>query len=459
MYDLVIAGGTLLSAEWGRHRGDVGIVDDHIAAIAQPESLTGETVIDASGQIVMPGVIDPHVHHGLFRPLDDDVDSESRSGLVGGVTTVGNIYRRGEPYRDFLEASIDTANANYRHDYFMTLGILSDTHLDELAWLVDDLGVTSFKWYGNYKLEAKDRFGVERNLLDDIPDRLIEYLSQRSKHTTVAYHAENAEITGRLTEEIRSAGGADYQAIVDRFPDYAEAQAAVAGTNLAYQHGYDDRFYLVHVSAAKTASDIADLHELGYEVTAETCPHYLVLTSEECDQRMRINPPIRSEADQAALWKHLQAGTIDCVGTDHIATSRADKLGDDIWDGDWGSPSSATLLPLLVSEGVNRGRLSLRRLAAVTTANPAKAYGLYPRKGSLRIGSDADLVILDLGETKTVTPELLQSAADFTMYDGWEVTGWPTHTIVRGSVAYEDGTVVAEPGLGDRISRPMAGAE
>lgn len=454
-HDLVVANGTVVSPEHGRFEADVAADGDRISAIADPGTLAGDTVVDASGKYVLPGVIDPHVHHGLFRPLDEEADTESRSGLVGGVTTTGNIFRRGKPYTEILDGYAADAEANYRHDYFFTLGLLYDEHVAEIPEIIDEHGVTSFKWYGNYKLQAAERFDLERNLLDDVADRFIQRLAAEDASTTLAYHAENAEITERLTRELQAAGRGDYEAIVEKFPGYAEAQAAVAGTNLASQHGYDDDFYVVHVSSRHTAADLAELQSMGYGVTAETCTHYLTLTSEECDQRMRINPPVRSQADQDALWRHLREGTIDCVGTDHIANRRAEKVGEDIWDGLWGSPSSATLLPLVLSEGVHEDRLSLERAAAVTSTNSAKAYDLYPQKGTIRVGSDADLVVVDLEETKTVTSDLLQSYADYAMYDGWEVTGWPTHTVVRGSVAFENGDVRADPGYGTHVDRPV----
>jgi len=455
-HDLVVANGTVVSPEQGRFRADVAADDGRISHLASPGTLGGETVVDASGKYVLPGVVDPHVHHGLFRPLAAEADTESRSGLVGGVTTTGNIFRRGEPYSEIMDGYMTTAESNYRHDYFFTLGLLYDEHVAEIPDIVSDLGITSFKWYGNYKLQAADRFGLERNLLDDVADRFVQRLAGLEAPTTLAYHAENAEITERRTRELKEAGADGYDAIVEKFPGYAEAQAAVAGANLARQHGYDDEFYVVHVSSRKTAADLAALQSLGYGVTAETCTHYLTLTAEECDQRMRINPPVRSQADQNALWTHLREGTIDCVGTDHIANTREEKLGEDIWDGLWGSPSSATLLPLVLSEGVNEGRISLERAAAVTSTNNAKAYDLYPKKGAVRVGSDADLVVVDLEETKTVTSELLQSGADYTMYDGREVTGWPTQTVVRGRLAYDRGDVLAPPGYGCHVDRPMS---
>ncbi|PSP84843.1 amidohydrolase [Halobacteriales archaeon QS_1_68_17] len=456
-HDLVIAGGTVVSPQQGRFEADVAADDGRISRIASPGTLDGETVVDATDRYVFPGVIDPHVHHGLFRPLDAEADTESRSGLVGGVTTTGNIFRRGEPYTEIMDGYAATAEANYRHDYFFTLGLLYDEHVAEIPEIIADHGVTSFKWYGNYKLQAAERFDLDRNLLDDVADRFVQRLAGQETPTTLAYHAENAEITERLTAELQAAGADGYEAIVEKFPGYAEAQAAVAGANLARQHGYDDDFYVVHVSSRRTAADLAELQSLGYGVTAETCTHYLALTAEECDQRMRINPPVRSQADQDALWRHLREGTIDCVGTDHIANTRDEKLGEDIWDGLWGSPSSATMLPLVLSEGVREGRLSLERAAAVTSTNAAKAYDLYPKKGAIRVGSDADLVVVDPDETKPVTPDLLRSAADYAMYEGREVTGWPTHTVVRGRLAFDRGDVLADPGDGTHVDRPVAG--
>jgi len=458
-HDLVVANGTVVSPEQGRFEADVAADDGRISRIAAPGTLAGagETVVDATDRHVLPGVVDPHVHHGLFRPLAEEADTESRSGLVGGVTTTGNIFRRGEPYTEIMDDHVAAAEANYRHDYFFTLGLLYDRHVAEIPEVVERYGITSFKWYGNYKLQAAERFDLERNLLDDVADRFLRRLAAQDAPTTLAYHAENAEITERLTRELQAAGADGYEAIVEKFPGYAEAQAAVAGANLARQHGYDDDFYVVHVSSRRTAEDLADLQSLGYGVTAETCTHYLALTSEECDQRMRINPPVRSAADRDALWRHLRVGTIDCVGTDHIANRREEKVGEDIWDGLWGSPSSATLLPLVLSEGVHEDRISLERAAAVTSTNNAKAYDLYPRKGTIRVGSDADLVVVDLAETRTVTPELLRSHADYTMYDGRTVTGWPTQTVVRGALAYDSGEVLAAPGDGTHVDRPVAG--
>lgn len=455
MHDLVVANGTVVSPDQGVFEADVAATDGVVAAVADPGTLDGERIVDASGKHVFPGVVDPHVHHGLFRPLDEDAASESRTGLVGGVTTTGNIFRRGDAYGDIMDEFFAKAEANYRHDYFFTLGLLSHAHAAEVPDIVEDLGITSFKWYMNYKLDVAEMFDLEQNLLDDVSDHFVRELADLDAPTTLAYHSENSEITNHLTDQLREADATGYDPIVERFPGYAEAQSMVSGANLARQHDYDDDFYVVHVSAKETANELADLRDLGYGVTGETCTHYLCLTREECDDRHKINPPIRSEEHQDVLWERLADGTLSVVGTDHISNEHANKVGEDIWDSMWGSPSSGTMLPLVLSEGYHEDRLSLRRVAAVTSANAAKAYDLYPKKGAIRVGSDADLAVVDLDETKTVTPGLLQSAADYTMYTGRDVTGWPTHTIVRGEVAYAHGDVVADPGRGTHVDRPI----
>lgn len=455
MHDLVVTNGTIVSPSRGVFAGDLGVDDGVITAIAAPGTLSGAETVDATDKHVFPGIVDPHVHHGLFRPLDDDARTESRSGLVGGVTTTGNIFRRGAPYCDIMDEFFLKAEENYYHDYFFTLGLLSHEHADQVPAIVDNLGITSFKWYMNYKLDVAEMFDLKRNLLDDVADHFITELADLDVPTTLAYHSENSEITAHLTEQLQTTDATGYDPIVERFPGYAEAQSMVSGANLARQHDYDDDFYVVHVSAAETANELAALQELGYGVTGETCTHYLCLTREECDDRHKINPPIRSQEDQDILWERLADGTLNVVGTDHISNLRKNKIGEDIWDSMWGSPSSATMLPLILSEGVHQDRLSLRRAAEVTSANAAKAYDIYPKKGAICVGSDADLTVVDLEKTETVTPDRLQSAADYTMYTGREVTGWPTHTIVRGQVMYKHGDIVGEPGHGTHINRPI----
>lgn len=461
-HDLVVTNGTLVT-ENGLLEADVAADDGTIAAIGRHGSLEGEAVVDAKGNHVLPGAIDPHTHHGIYNSLASDADTESRSDLVGGVTTIGNFFRRPDAYVEIMDDYFEAAEANYRHDYFFSLGLLSFEHVEEIPTIIDEYGITTFKWYMNYKYAASEKFGVDCEMRDDFGSAFIEALADQDVPTTLGYHSENVEITNALaggnpyveTEADGDAEDEGYEVLVEEFPDYAEAQSLVAGASLARQHDYDDSFYAVHVSAGRTADELATLQEAGYEVTGETCTHYLALTTEECDDRMKVNPPVRSAADQETLWKRVADGTISCIGTDHCANTTDEKLGDTIRESKLGFPSSATMLPLILSEGVNDGRISLERAAAVTSTNTAKAWNLYPKKGTIRVGSDADLVVVDLDETKTVTPDLLRSVADYSIYEGRDVTGWPTHTIVGGDVAYADGEVLAEPGSGTHVDRPV----
>lgn len=454
-HDLVISNGTVVTPELGSLEADVGVDGDRIAAIANPGSLEGDREIDAAGKHVLPGAIDPHVHYGLYRDFAADHETETRSNLVGGVTTVGNIFRRGRPYLEVMDEYFEASERNSYHDYFYTLGVLSDTHVEEIPVIIDELGITTFKWYMLYKLVAAEKFDLDRNLTEDVGDRMIQQLAARDVPTTLGYHAENVEITSDLEERARAAGAAGVEGYARRFPGYAEAQSMVAGAALAKQHGYDDRFYAVHISSGRTADELAALRRAGYRLWGETCPHYLTFTAEECDDRMKVTPPIRSAADRETLWQRVADGTIACIGTDHVANTLDEKVGDTIWETLLAFPSTPLLLPLTISEGVHGGRISLERAVAVTSTNAAKAWTLYPKKGTVRTGSDADLVVVDLEETKTVTPELLRGAADYSPYEGHEVTGWPTHTVVRGRVAYADGEVVGERGHGTHVDRPV----
>ena len=454
-YDLVIRNGRVVTPEQGVVRGDVGVTGETIGAVAGPKTLSGEETIDATGRYVLPGAIDPHTHYGLYQDYAKDHETETRSDLVGGVTTIGNIFRRGDPYTEIMDDYLAISEANSYHDYFYTLGLLSPTHVEEIPEVIEAFGITTFKWYVMYKYVAREKFGLDRDLLDDVGDRMIRTLAAQDVPTTLGYHSENPEITAGLEAEARASGETGFEAYAARFPGYAEAQSMVAGANLASHHGYDDSFYAVHISSRRTADDLAMLQEAGYGSMGETCPQYLTLTAEECDARMKVTPPMRSAEDRARLWARVADGTIDHIGTDHVCNQLSEKLGDDIWDTLLAFPGSSTMLPLMLSEGYHEGRISLERVVEVTSTNNAKAWNLYPKKGTIRVGSDADLVVVDLEETKTVTPELLQGGADFSVYEGREVTGWPTHTVVRGRVAFEEGTVVGEKGFGTHVDRPV----
>jgi len=454
-YDLVVSDGTVVTPEQGSFRADVAALDGSIAQIASPGTLEGERRIDATGKHVLPGAIDPHTHYGLYEDYAKDHETETRGNLVGGVTTIGNIFRRPDPYTEVMDDYFAVSEAESYHDYFYTLGLLSREHVAEVPEIIDRFGITTFKWYVLYKYAVREKFGLDEDLTDAVGDAMIRTLAEQDVPTTLGYHSENVEITGHLERKARQERREGYAGYASRFPGYAEAQSMVAGANLAHQHGYGDRFYAVHISSRRTVEDLRTLQSAGYGTMGETCPHYLVFTREDCDDRMKVTPPIRGPEDREVLWTALVDGTIDHIGTDHVCNRLDNKVGRDIWETLLAFPGSSTMLPLILSEGVHEGRISLERAVEVTSTNTAKAWNLYPKKGTIRVGADADLAVVDLEETKTVTPELLEGGADYSIYEGMSVTGWPTETVVRGEVVYEDGRVVGEKGYGTHVDRPV----
>jgi len=198
----------------------------------------------------------------------------------------------------------------------------------------------------------------------------------------------------------------------------------------------------------------------GVDVIAETCPHYLALTKYDNDKvgsLGKVNPPLRDETSQELLWQGLRDGSVTCLGSDHsTVVPKPDKVKTSIWDAVPGFPGMGMLLPVMLSEGYHKGRISLEQLVGVLCRNNAETYGIYPRKGAIRVGSDADFALVDLDQERVVTAEYMQSAADWGLYDGWNLKGWPTTTIVRGEVVMQDGQVVGSPSHGRYIVRSPA---
>ncbi len=236
---------------------------------------------------------------------------------------------------------------------------------------------------------------------------------------------------------------------------------------------FGSNLYFVHIGSTAALDAILAEREKGMSnYYIETCPHYLTHTTDFGKVTGKVVPPIRSKSDLQSMWSALRNGIVDTVGTDHVANRLEMKMGvsggggsggqnegGDIWSALAGFPGMATMLPVLLGEGVNKGRLGIERVAEVTSYNTARILGMYPRKGTIQAGSDADLVLVDLELEQQVTPELLQSYSDYTIYDGWKIKGWPVMTMVRGKIVMENGVVDGSMlGHGQFVPRPAAGA-
>jgi dihydropyrimidinase len=462
-YDVSLRNGRVVIAPLGLFDVDLAISGGRIAAIMEPgTSIDAGQVIDVGGKVVLPGVIDPHTHIGYaghrgmpLEALDSQFDSESGSALIGGVTTILNTYRNPSPYLDIFDAMRLAGVRNSRVDFSFNLGILNDEHVRQIPEYYREYGITSFKFYMAYRGGDAAASGNANNRYSDGLLFDAMRLVARIPGGMVMVHAENIDIIDHERQRIEQAGRMDLAAWTDSRPDLAEAESIRRALYLGEQAGCT--VYVPHVSCLKGLLACVEHRARGTSrVYVEVCPHHLTYTKDSLLGILgKVNPPLRAEGDRDALWQALAAHVADTVGSDHAAMTRAMK-GKSIWEGAPGLAGVATLLPVLLN-GVYEKRLSLLDVALATSYGPAKAFGLYPRKGSIAVGSDADLTVVDVAMTRAPTTEYLRSSADHTVYEGLPLRGWPVLTMVRGKVQMEDGRLVGEPGDGAYVPRFASG--
>ena len=432
-YDLVVTGGSVVVEGAGRTDCDIAITDGKIAAIGTPGGFDADETFDATGLVVLPGVIDPHVHFGMGSP--GDWLTESRAAALGGVTSVLNYVMTAESYLTSGPAERELAAENSMIDFGFHYIIMNEQHLSEIPAYIDELGVTSFKYFANFKGNEGHYLGVEGT------DSGFFYALCRevAKHSEalIAVHPENIEVVWRLSAELKAEGRDDLAAWDEARPDFVEAHDMFTSFLFAERTGA--RVYIVHLSAAEGLRVAEEHFARGGCSYVETCAHYLTQTKHsKLGSLVKVNPPVRTEADIEALWGAVKDGRISVVGSDHISRKREKKEGS-IWTASAGFPGVTTLLPLMLSEGHHRRGLSLERIAAVLSTNPARIFGLYPTKGTISVGSDADLTLVDLNREQVVDSSTFGSHADYSVYDGWNLRGWPVTTVIRGEIVMKDG--------------------
>ncbi|WP_420006823.1 dihydropyrimidinase [Arenibacterium sp. LLYu02] len=460
-FDLVVRGGQVVTAA-DRMMCDIGIRAGRITALAEGLG-QGAREIDARGRLVLPGGIDSHVHLDQYQGEDvtmaDGFETGSRSAAAGGNTTLipFALQQRGQSLRQTVEAYHAKATGQSYVDYGFHLIITDPTpHVlgQELPALIAD-GYTSVKIFMTYDdLVLRDR-------------EILEVLSvTRSHGALVMIHAEGYDQIKFLTDKLEQAGHtAPYFHAASR-PQVVEREATHRA--LAHAELTEAAVMIVHVSGAEAMEQIDWARRRGIRVFAETCPQYLVLTADhlkglnmdETGGKYVCSPPPRDEAAQAALWRGIAAGVFDVISSDHSPFRYNDTQGKLHPKGRtsfrWvpnGIPGVAARLPILFSEGVGKGRISLERFVALTASNHAKLYGMYPKKGTIAVGSDADLTLWDPERRVTLTQDLMFHGCDYTPYEGLEVTGWPVTTILRGKVVFDAGQPLGRKGGGTFLSR------
>lgn len=462
--DLLLTNAAAVIPKVGVVETNIMIEGGKIKALTNSEgNISASRKMNARGMYVLPGAIDPHVHYGVYAPLEEAAKSESRSAAVGGVTTMMRMLRLYDKYTGLLEEQLAASSQNHFIDYSIHASILRPDQVNDIAFL-KKMGVNSLKIYMNLgedlnhifmDLRPGDHRIIEREV--NMTDRLLESIVEQGAgvHSTIMIHAEDPVV---CSEGVKAGMQKDLQGLEawsDCRPPSSEAASVAKVSEIGRKYGAN--LYFVHVGSTAALDAILVQRERGKSnYYIETCPHYLTHTTDFGKLTGKVVPPIRSKSDLQSMWSALRNGIVDTIGTDHVANRLEMKLGKgDLWSALAGFPGIATMLPVLLDQGVNQRRITIERVSEVTSYNASRIFGMFPRKGTIQVGSDADLVVVDLDLVKTVTPELLQSYSDYTIYDGWKLTGWPVMTIVRGKVLMEDGQVDESAlGHGQFVPRP-----
>jgi dihydroorotase-like cyclic amidohydrolase len=439
-YDLLVAGGTVVTAEGPRFAADVAIRGGRVVAFLEPGSgRDAEEIISAAGRIVVPGLIDAHVHPGVYRPLAEDLRALTAFGLRGGVTSMVAIHRHPTPYAELIPGVIEQFSAASLVDFGLIIGITTVEQIYSLQTAAD-LGIGAFKFYLGYR-GSEARFGGDFAFSDDRLAEIIAQIAELPGDPMLAVHCENAELARYFKERALQSEERGL-ALYDAASDVASEVDAVSRVTLLASRA-NIRASVLHVSAGTTAEFIASAPWIRRErLTVETCPHYLALdTNDAAGTRAVVRPPIRSAPEVERLWRQLDAGVIDTIGSDHCANDLEAKAAMSVWECPLSFGESGLTLPVLLTEGHQRRGMSLEKIVAVTSANPAIAHRLYPRKGTIQIGSDADLAIVDLDAERTLDRGLiteLKGRDDGSIYAGRRLRGWPVATVRAGRVVCDE---------------------
>lgn len=419
------------------------IIDDgvitKIAPSAGPGSFTRR--IDGSGSLLLPGPIDVHAH--VYDPdytYREDYASGTKSALLGGVTCVIDM-----PLVNFVDSAEKVkkrraaGEADALIDFAIHAGFMNSENLNRVDELATQ-GVLSYKTFTCPPFEADWQS--------------IMALMKRVARLggIVNLHAEDGALIRRLQTALQAAGRRDPLAFHESRTADVEARAVRRAARVAAQTGC--RVHISHMSSESGVRLVSEAKALGVQITAETCPQYLVFTRKDVERLgpfLKMAPGLKSERDQVALWGGLESGKVDLIATDHAPCPPNEKEAgwSDIWQAWGGVPGIATMVPLLITHGLNAKRLSLASLYRILCSNPARVFGLK-NKGRIRVGYDADLTLIDVKRKDRVDASRLYKVG-WSPYDGWELAGWPKYVIAKGEVLLEDSEVVSKPGRGTYV--------
>jgi dihydroorotase len=433
--DLILSGGKVVSPD-AVIDASVAIKDGKIIAVGVPEAMPpAKETVDVFGMHVLPGAIDVHVH---FRdpgyPQKEDFASGTAAAAFGGVTTIfdmpNTIPTVGTP--EALAAKHKMASEKAHVDYGL-YAVLGEDSIEHVPALIGT-GVIGFKLYmGN-------TFGKIASPSTGAMLEAFEVVAPTGKR--ISLHAETNSIMERRETRLRQAGRTDPLAHLASRPAVVAIEAVSRAAILAEWTGA--RIHILHISSADELRPLREAKARGVDITGETCPHYLMLSADDYAKNagvIRVNPPVREKRNQEPLWAALADGTVDIIATDHAPHSPEEKTRNDMFDVDCGFPGVESQMPLMLSQ-VNAGRMTIMDYVAMSAAKPAKIWGLYPRKGVIAPGAEADIAVVDLKREMTLDDAKLQSHAKITPWHGRKIKGLPIHTLVRGHFVMRDRTLV-----------------
>lgn len=450
---LVIKNGTVVTAT-ECYQADIRVDGEIISLIGR--NLTGDEVIDATGMLVMPGGIDPHTHMELpfmGTTSADDFRTGTIAAACGGTTTIIDfaIQSAGQTLREALDIWLKKAKDKACIDYGMhvAIGAMDDERMAEMGDLVR-LGVPSFKVFMAYK----------GSLMVDDETLFRALLRAKEIGGLIAVHAENGDLLHYLINKHVAEGKKEPIWHARSHPPEAEAEATHRAVVMAGMTGAP--LYIVHMTASDALEALKAGRAKGFKVYGETCPQYLMFSMEKYEEpdfegaKYVMSPPLREEGNSEALWRGLASGDLQAVGTDHCPfnfVGQKDMGKDDFSKIPNGMPSVETRLPLLYHFGVNQGRFSVNRFVELVATGPARLFGLLPRKGTICIGADADLIIWDVNKQQRLAKENLHMNVDYSPYDDVTVKGYPNLVLQRGKVIVRDNRFVGEIGAGRFLKR------
>ena len=437
------------------------VLDDGKIITLTNEIPSCDLKINADELLAIPGVIDPHVHYGVYSPIEKAAVSESHAAAIGGVTTMMRMLRLGDSYKKSLLSQLDASSKSHYVDYAIHASIFNNQQVDEMEYCVEN-GITSFKLY--------------MNLGGDVGHVYMDM--QPGKNLLQEQHVEvNSEVVQRVVEKAASlrcplvVHAEDYvecacgikkakEKNLDGLPAWSksrstESESKSIKTISKFARDSNCVLYFAHIGSRRALEQINEEKKNGTKILTETCPHYLTLSHEKQEGYLaKVMPPVRSKEDVSFVWNTINQNQIDTIATDHVANQLKLKLGGNtVWDALAGFPSIGVSLSLLLSEGVNKNRITISQLTNLTSLNAAKIFGMYPAKGSLEPNSDADITLVDLKKEHKATSELFGGFSDYTVYQDWKLKGWPVKTIVRGEIMSEDFQVVGKQGYGKLVPR------